>query len=246
MAAQQVQVGTLPRGRCEASPAWPAGIKDTCVLLHGHARRQSVPLGVHDSHPGTCPGAAPGTKVRSLTCSRPPALMTFDRARQQVRFHELLRRFGGPESPAAVKIAVLAIARDFRSAAPVSATAVNSPIPGSKDAVTSTVWLERTDGVRGRARSSVAALTQPCSLIPSPRRTQRSCRPRWPRRGQAGRDDLEVNELRGARLAGNPVPCWQGHRGQQKAPLVAYSAHRCSRGSPAHGTFGPAGLALSA
>ena len=97
--------------------------------------------------------------------------MTFDRARQQVRFHELLRRFGGPESPAAVKIAVLAIARDFRSAAPVSATAVNSPIPGSKDAVTSTVWLERTDGVRGRARSSVA------------------------------------------RLAGNPVPCWQGHRG---------------------------------
>jgi hypothetical protein len=48
--------------------------------------------------------------------------MTFDRARQQVRFHELLRRFGGPESPAAVKIAVLAIARDFRSAAPVSAT----------------------------------------------------------------------------------------------------------------------------
>jgi len=52
--------------------------------------------------------------------------MTFDRARQQVRFHELLRRFGASESPAAVKIAVLAIARDFRSAAPVSATAVNS------------------------------------------------------------------------------------------------------------------------
>lgn len=130
--------------------------------------------------------------------------MTFDRARQQVRFHELLRRFGASESPAAVKIAVLAIARDFRSAAPVSATAVNSPIPGSKDAVTSTVWLERTDGVRGRARSSVA------------------------------------------RLAGNPVPCWQGHRGQQKAPLVAYSAHRCSRGSPAPWHLRTAGLALSA
>src|SRR5689334_21110760 len=70
MAAQQVQVGTLPRGRRQASPAGPARIEDTCLLRPGWVRRHSAPLGVHACHPGSCPATVPGTKVRNVGSGR--------------------------------------------------------------------------------------------------------------------------------------------------------------------------------